>query len=226
MDKQMYYTPSLFLDIPQKVWTPFKQYDHIIFENGQGIMLDGCEDNNIETSTPSATTLNNPRKIADLWCSKFAITFTVFNIVYVTRTYYTRHGKGDLTDELDVSYLETSVRIFDKTNIPNEWQGPLRYGSMSGYNSDLKDSVSKRVMYHDTAMKRKWDKYSVKEFKTFLFITHADEVSPCHELWKLCPTKDENYNKDGKRVCNSGIYMSNGPRRGNVREFKYWEDLY
>ena len=47
-------------------------------------------------------------------------------VCYVTRSYVTRHGIGDL--ESEALKKEINADMFDKTNITNEFQGSLRYG--------------------------------------------------------------------------------------------------
>ena len=89
------------------------KFDNVIFESGQGLMLDG--DSDTEHGTPSKTGLFNI--VNSLQCAGKHLD----EVVYVTRTYLTRHGNGRFVDEVDLQYK-------DKTNIFNPWQGYMRYG--------------------------------------------------------------------------------------------------
>ena len=44
------------------------------------------------------------------------------NVLYVTRTYLTRHGAGPLENE------DPSIKLLDTTNVNNNWQGTIRFG--------------------------------------------------------------------------------------------------
>lgn len=46
------------------------------------------------------------------------------NVIYATRAYKTRHGAGPLKWELKNKPYEN---IIDPTNIPNEYQGTIRF---------------------------------------------------------------------------------------------------
>lgn len=97
------------------VW---RRHNYLIFENGQGLGLDKDVDN--EWHTTSSTGLTNPyRLIAD---------YEDFNaeVYYTTRSYLTRHGLGPMESEVEKRHINNNM--IDKTNVPNEFQGSLRYG--------------------------------------------------------------------------------------------------
>lgn len=100
----------------------FNRYDTIIFEGGQGLLLDQIryeEDKNIHL-TPSSPGIRN--------CVK-SIAFDINAIpelYYVSRGYLTRHGAGKLSNECKRE--DISKEIIDKTNQPNPWQDSLRFG--------------------------------------------------------------------------------------------------
>ena len=48
--------------------------------------------------------------------------------IYITRSYLTRHGAGPMPDELKDKPYE---KIEDLTNIPNRYQGTLRFGLLN-----------------------------------------------------------------------------------------------
>lgn len=97
------------------VW---RRHNYLIFENGQGLGLDKDVDN--EWHTTSSTGLTNPyRLIAD---------YEDFNaeVCYTTRSYLTRHGLGPMESEVEKRHINNNM--INKTNVPNEFQGSLRYG--------------------------------------------------------------------------------------------------
>jgi len=100
----------------------FNRYDTIIFEGGQGLLLDQIryEDGENVHLTPSSPGIRN--------CSK-NIAFDINaipDLYYVSRGYLTRHGAGKLSNECKRE--DISKEIIDKTNQPNPWQDSLRFG--------------------------------------------------------------------------------------------------
>ena len=94
-------------------------YDTIIFEGGQGLMLDQANRGDYPHLTPSSTGIRNCiRPIRQLK--------VVPDIYYVSRSYLTRHGRGHLPGECKVEDINKD--IVDETNVTNIWQGELRYG--------------------------------------------------------------------------------------------------
>ena len=129
-------------------------YNTIIFENGQGLLLDQkLPDKN--HLTPSNTDLTNPKDIL----KKCEIGKDIVETCYVTRSYMTRHGNGPFPTECNKEEISDLIGE-DKTNRPNEWQGALRYGHMDW----------------DNAMTR------IERFgETSLAITHINELQPTVE---------------------------------------------
>ncbi len=94
-------------------------YDCVIFENGQGLLLDSENEMYSPHVTASRTGLTNPCEFLR------SIHGELDEVVYVTRSYVTRHGAGPLPHECDPSAL--GIWEADKTNLENAWQGRLRY---------------------------------------------------------------------------------------------------
>lgn len=104
-----------------------RNYKTVLFENAQGLLLDGNDLEKAEFTTPSTTgsarvfqTVENTFRKADV------------EVCYVTRSYLTRHGDGALENEITVEQLPAllpGVRA-DRTNVENRFQGILRYGMM------------------------------------------------------------------------------------------------
>lgn len=94
----------------------FKDYE-IIFEGAQGLMLD-----QVMGDFPHVTRSNTGLKNVIDICKENNI--IELDVLYATRCYKTRHGAGSLKNELGFKPYEN---IVDKTNIPNEYQGSLRF---------------------------------------------------------------------------------------------------
>lgn len=99
------------------------EYTDVIFENGQGLLLDQENLEYYPHLTPSHTGLYNVNEILEE-CG-----YTGFiEAFYVTRTYMTRHGVGRFDTECDKA--DINPLMWDKTNVPNLFQDNLRYGKM------------------------------------------------------------------------------------------------
>lgn len=99
--------------------TPYLDKGNLIFENAQGLLLDK---NSVfyPHVTPTKTGLTYPIGILKELNYKGEI-----KSIYVTRPYITRHGAGYLPNECKQTDLYQNIK--DETNIPNEWQGSLRF---------------------------------------------------------------------------------------------------
>ena len=95
-------------------------YDDLIFEGAQGLLLDEDRVEYAPHLTSSKTGIHNPA--AWLQTRK---PDTVPEAVYVTRSYVTRHGAGCLPYEKE--WEKQNVKVVDPTNLPNPWQGSLRF---------------------------------------------------------------------------------------------------
>ena len=118
-------------------WDASRAYDHdfFVFENGQGLKIGQQESKSFYHCTPSDTgAFSVLRAMSDMkliGCNaddRSKVDLVV--PVYVTRTYMTRHGKGPFSSK------ETTTPPFgerdDQTNVPNEFQGRIRYAEFSG----------------------------------------------------------------------------------------------
>lgn len=99
------------------------KYDNIIFEAGQGLLLDQNNKEYYPHLTPSNTGIQNPKKIIEKVSWNDYLNVEVY---YVTRTYMTRHGAGRFPSEC--SKFQINLNMEDKTNVPNPHQDSLRYG--------------------------------------------------------------------------------------------------
>lgn len=130
------------------------EYTDVIFENGQGLLLDQENLEYYPHLTPSHTGLHNINEILEE-CGYIG----VIEAFYVTRTYMTRHGVGRFDTECDKN--EINPLMWDRTNVPNLFQDSLRYGKLDTI--DLAKRVSRE---------NKNSKYRVL---SNLVITHFNE---------------------------------------------------
>lgn len=98
-------------------------YPYIVSEGAQGLLLSQKLGENEKYTTPSFTGAENPVKIIDMLSGKNDV-----EVCYVTRTYLTRHGAGPFENECEKK--EINPDMTDMTNVPNEYQGTLRYGRL------------------------------------------------------------------------------------------------
>ena len=96
-----------------------EEYQNLIFETGQGLLLDQDYETYAPHLTSSKTGIHNPA----IFLEKRGLFLD--EAIYVTRPYVTRHGNGPLPCEVKRSGLPGVGE--DLTNRPNEWQGTLRY---------------------------------------------------------------------------------------------------
>lgn len=98
-----------------------RSYNDVIFENGQGLLLDQDNMEYYPHLTPSHTGLYNINKIL-----KECYFTGYINAYYVSRTYMTRHGAGRFDTECEKK--DINFFMWDRTNVPNMFQDKLRYG--------------------------------------------------------------------------------------------------
>ena len=132
-------------------------YDNLIFENGQGLMLCDTGKDTYDT-TPSNTGILYS---LELMQNMKDIDVTAH---YVTRPYLTRHGDGHIFSCANRENISKDVQE-DRTNKYNEFQGKFRYGSLNI--SDLKNRIIK-----DSARSISFD----TPINVELDITHCDEM--------------------------------------------------
>ena len=102
-----------------------EEFQHLIFETGQGLLLDQDYEAYAPHLTSSKTGIHN----SVIFLEKRGLFLD--EAIYVTRPYVTRHGNGPLPCEVDPSELPGVGE--DLTNRPNEWQGTLRYAKHESF---------------------------------------------------------------------------------------------
>lgn len=101
------------------------EYESVIFEGGQGLLLSETNKDAYPHLTPSITGYDGA---ADELFELYHRTDATFEMCLMTRPYLTRHGAGPLCHECKRE--ELSDKIVDTTNMPNEWQGSLRFAPL------------------------------------------------------------------------------------------------
>lgn len=157
-------------------------YDHVIFEGAQGLLLD--ENHRFfPYVTPSKTGL--PHVVAI--CKR--IKLHMLNVIYVTRSYATRHGPGPFPGE------DKSLSFEDNTNVPNPWQHTLRFGKLD-YKLMEETIAADRVQNEDDVM-----------LKPCLAVNHLDQYGDGEMAREL-----------GKSIDLPVRYTAAGPDRTDIRE--------
>ena len=132
------------------------KYKQVIFEMGQGLLLDKNNMDYFPHLTPSSTGLAEPDRILnDIGVVEKT------EACFVSRTYVTRHGKGKLPRECDKKELNPNGTMIDLTNVPNPFQDNLRYAWLD--TEDLYKQINNEI-----------NKYN--KFYPTLALTHNDEV--------------------------------------------------
>jgi adenylosuccinate synthase len=132
---------------------------YAVFEGAQGLMLDQFYGNHPYTTWSDTGMRNVLEMQRDNYLSG-ETNFDIDEIVYVSRTYFTRHGN-------DPSFADEPVPEYaaDKTNIPNKWQGELRYASL-GMGHEVDKHIDADVSANNL------DRAKIK-----LAVTHMDQFN-------------------------------------------------
>lgn len=137
-----------------------EKFDSIIFENGQGLLLDQGQNmaENGKYTTPSYTGLRNPAEIIKKMSSDVDV-----EVCYISRTYMTRHGAGAFETESNLELISDKPIKEDETNKTHLFQGKLRYGVLEW--RPLED----RVVYD-------FKVFGDPKWELSFFFTHENEV--------------------------------------------------
>lgn len=178
-------------------WYDMDGYEQIIFEGGQGLLLDQNNSEYFPHLTPSNTGIKNPLESITQISGIFpSLQISDIEICYVTRTYLTRHGAGRLDGECDKAEINPNMQ--DLTNVPNPHQGTLRYGKM-----DV-EALIERVE-NDFKPMRRYDA------KISLAITHTNESN----AFSLDDVEGRGFHR---------IYTSNDETRDSVKKLNIFDE--
>lgn len=116
-------------------------FDNVIFENGQGLLLDEHNTFYGDNTTPSSTGIRNSIPYINSLNNPTNVEFC-----YVTRTYMTRHGRGRFETECKKELINT--QMVDETNGYNPFQENLRYGELyiEGLNQRIENDMLNALM--------------------------------------------------------------------------------
>lgn len=161
------------------------EYENIVFEAAQGLLLDQNNLKYYPHLTPSNTGIKNPKKIIEnvKWDDDINI-----ETCYVSRTYLTRHGAGQFPSECRKNRINKSM--YDKTNVPNPFQDTLRYGMLN-----LKDLYIRCA----TDMMNFGDKKSIAITHCNEYKIDVDELEDIFGRWNIYYSDGETHDdiKDG-----------------------------
>ncbi|RKM54273.1 adenylosuccinate synthase [Butyrivibrio sp. X503] len=138
-----------------------EKYDRLIFETGQGLLLDVDYELYAPHLTSSKTGLHNIALFLD------KREMALDEVIYVTRSYVTRHGNGPLPCEVKRDELP-GVGV-DLTNVTNEWQGSIRYAkheSIEAFAAPIKEDL-----------KSVENSKSTRNTSKALLLTHLNETN-------------------------------------------------
>lgn len=163
-------------DIQEKAL--FHSYPLIVFENGQGLLLDDDHCLDYDHNTPANV---GAKESAKLIRKNFEANEVNVESFYVTRSYLTRHGKGiiGVRGNCECDKAEINPDMVDLTNVPNPHQGTLRYGKFTM--EEANSAVNRAIRDNHQLTQR--------GFKVIpsIVITHMNEFrSP--ELWGAIAT--------------------------------------
>lgn len=143
-------------------------YPLLVFENGQGLLLADDHSYDYEHNTPAYVGARVPSKIIT---ENFEQNEVDIEALYVTRSYLTRHGKGQIgqTSNLECKKEDINPDMVDLTNVPNPYQGTLRYGKFDKREADA--AVARAI--------RDSKYFSMKGWKATpsLVVTHINEFA-------------------------------------------------
>ena len=141
-------------------------FQHLIFETGQGLLLD----QDYETYAPHLTSSKTGIHNTAIFLDKRGLSLD--EAIYVTRPYVTRHGNGPLPCEADRSELPGVGE--DLTNRPNEWQGTLRYAKHESLDAFFAPVVRDRDSVN--CLERMGETKRSKHPKLSILVTQLSEI--------------------------------------------------
>ena len=180
----------------------FNKYDSVIFEGAQGLRLDQSH-----KYFPHVTRSNTGIKNVVSILEESKLKYDNMEIIYATRPYLTRHGAGQFPNEVEGKIYP---RIEDLTNIPNAYQGTIRYGLLDINN--LSEEISNDLLN----IKNKGFKYDVS-----LGVSCMDQIDEkldyILDSKKLETSQSEFIDNFLKVVKVNKGYVSYGPTRNTIR---------
>ncbi len=175
-----------------------QNYAHICFEGAQGLLLDQAR-GAFPHVTRSYTGLRNALDVA------LEAGIGQLNVYYATRTYMTRHGAGPLLHECAAPPYDG---IVDATNVPNAYQGALRFAlpDINQFLAAVRDDLS--------------DAPATLDVRRHIAVSCMDQVGArlryIHD-GKTCDGTPEAYAETLRRLTGAGgLLTSYGPTRAGM----------
>lgn len=171
-------------------------YDNVIFEGAQGLLLDEDHLEFAPHLTSSKTDSDTPMKFL-----RNNMPDAIPEIVYVTRSYVTRHGAGPLPHECE--WEPYGITVNDMTNVANDWQGFLRFaphGTIEEFAAPPISDIKKHT----------------QNYKVSYMVTHLNETqgSICSTVGKI-PVKQW-FELLSEQISVDGIYLSYTPYSDDI----------
>ena len=139
-------------------------YDNVVFENGQGLILDWSDDEEKAVyTTPSRTGLAAVSSLVEKVFDGQSV-----EVCYVTRSYQTRHGDGPMDGECPREELGPGV--LELTNRANPFQGHFRFGRLEVEG------------LHERIRRDFGDRGGRNIYKKSIAVTHLDQMDMSEEL--------------------------------------------
>jgi adenylosuccinate synthase len=179
------------------------EYDDIIFEGAQGLLLDQ-NSKYFPNVTPSNTGMQNVQFLL----KSLNDTNKDIEIIYVTRSYMTKHGAGLFGAEVETKPYQN---IVDLTNVENPHQGKLRYGILDI--DLLKESIEEDIKKYTDGIK----------YSKSIAISCMDQID--NEAIYICNGKKIikntcNLIKDVmSNLCPNNIYLSYSNNRNGISKY-------
>ena len=176
-------------------------WGQVVFEGAQGLLLDQ-DRGAFPYVTRSHTGIRNALDVAG------EAGIDALDVTYVSRAYLTRHGAGPLANELSG---KPYPGICDDTNIPNEFQGSLRFAHL-----DL--DLLARTIHTDFGDAGAWPGIAVR---LDLALSCLDQVGPAvsyfenGQLDAAAPDTLASYLAERLRAAS--LYTAWGPTRKTVK---------
>ena len=197
-----------------------RSQENIVFESGQGLLLDSENEEFAPHVTASRTGLTNVVQLLD------SAGLSLTEVCYVSRTYVTRHGAGNLPHECPRE--ELGIVGVDQTNVENPWQGSIRYAkhvSVAEFLEPVAVDVGRCLKGH--AIQGQNAPCVQAENKTddtvlSIYLTHLNETSGQVVFADgSMPVEDLMRNTDVRKLVNR-FYLSDDERKcAEIKDLEY-----
>lgn len=179
----------------------YQNYDSFIFEGAQGLMLHQSY-KYFPHVTHSKTGIENALDF--IYEHNLELDLEA---VYITRSYLTRHGAGPLEHESNKVYRN----IVDKTNIPNDFQGSLRFAPL-----DL--DLLKENIENDFKHSLKYD-FKIKKSLAITCLDQIDnDIAIYYKSNNRINSSTSEFIEDVKNIIPAdNYYLSYGETRNTIK---------